>query len=486
MGYNDVRLPEGLEARVKPVTLKQQRGRPWLSICMMALIVTGVLFAQAWAQVGAQPTGAVKVAEFHGPVTAILARYIDNAISGAEAEQAAALVIELDTPGGDINLTKEITQRMTSARVPVIVYVAPTGAHAGSAGTFITLAAHLAAMAPGSSIGAASPVDSSGGDLPATEKAKLTNIMVADITNLAARRGPKAADWAARAVSQAAAASADEALQLGVIDVVATDVPDLLHQLDGRTVIVAGQPIKLQLSDQPIERVPLSPFEDFLNAITNPAIATILLTIGLNALLFEISSPGAIVPGVVGAICLLLALYALGTLNANWVGLGFVVVAFVLFVLDIKSPTHGILSVVGVGSFIVGAYLLFNVPGVLVPWATIIVVALLTAAFFVFAIAKAIAVQRRKPVTGMEGLLGQIGQARQALEPSGLVLVEGELWRAESEAGPVPAGERVLITGREGFKLRVTPVNAGLPAAPPSKSELSGDRPGTPVEQHPV
>ena len=158
----------------------------------------------------AQSAQVVRLAEFRGPVTAILARYIDNAISGAEADQAAALVIELDTPGGDLNLTKDITQRMTSAKIPVIVYVAPTGAHAGSAGTFITLAGHVAAMAPGSSIGAASPVDSSGGDLPATEKAKITNILVADITNLAARRGPKAADWAARAVSQAAAASADD------------------------------------------------------------------------------------------------------------------------------------------------------------------------------------------------------------------------------------------------------------------------------------
>jgi membrane-bound serine protease (ClpP class) len=471
---------------MKREAIEQQRGRKWLSLCLLALTVTGLFFAQVWGHAGAQSTGAVKLAEFRGPVTAILARYIDNAISGAEAGQAAALVIELDTPGGDLNLTKDITQRMTSATIPVVVYVAPRGAHAGSAGTFITLAGHVAAMAPGTSIGAASPVDSSGGDLPATEKAKLTNVLVADITNLAARRGPKAADWAARAVSQAAAATADEALQLGVIDAVANDVPDLLRQLDGRTVIVAGQPVKLQLSDRPVEQVPLSPFEDFLNAITNPAIATILLTIGLNALLFEISSPGATLPGIIGATCLLLALYALGTLNANWVGLGFVVLAFVLFVLDIKAPTHGVLSVAGVGSFILGAFLLFNVPGLAVPWATIIVVALLTAGFFAFAIAKAIAIQRRKPVTGMEGLVGQIGHVRQPLEPAGLVLVEGELWRAESEAGPVTAGGQVLITGYQGFKLRVRPVKSELPAGTAAKPELSTGKPAASIEQHPV
>ena len=461
---------------MKRAAMKQQRGPQCFNLCLLALIVTGLFFAQVWAHAGAQSIGAVKLAEFRGPVTAILARYIDNAISGAEASQAAALVIELDTPGGDPNLTKNITQRMTSATIPVIVYVAPRGAHAGSAGTFITLAGHVAAMAPGSSIGAASPVDSSGGDLPATEKAKLTNVLVADITNLAARRGPKAADWAAKAVSQAAAATADEALQLGVIDAVANDVPDLLRQLDGRTLTVAGQPVKLQLSDRPVEQVPLSPLEDFLNAITNPAIATILLTIGLNALLFEISSPGATLPGIIGVTCLLLALYALGSLNANWVGLGFVALAFVLFVLDIKAPTHGVLTVGGVGSFILGAFLLFNVPGLVVPWATIIVVALLTAGFFAFAIGKAIAIQRRKPVTGMEGLLGQIGQVRQPLEPAGLVLVEGELWRAESEAGPVPAGGQVLITGYEGFKLRVRPVKPELPAG----------RPAVPIEQQPA
>ena len=462
---------------------QQQQGRQWRNLCLLALVVTSLFLAQAWERAGAQSTGAVKLAEFRGPVTAILARYIDNAITGAEADQAAALVIELDTPGGDLNLTKDITQRMTSATIPVIVYVAPTGAHAGSAGTFITLAGHVAAMAPGSSIGAASPVDSSGGDLPATEKAKLTNVLVADIRNLAARRGPKAADWAAKAVSEAAAATADEALQLGVIDAVANDVPDLLRQLDGRTVTVAGQPVKLQLSDRPVEQVPLSPFEDFLNAITNPAIATILLTIGLNALLFEISNPGAIVPGVVGATCLLLALYALGALNANWVGLGFVVLAFVLFVLDIKAPTHGLLTVAGVGSFILGAFLLFNVPGLAVPWATIIAVALLTAGFFAFAIAKAIAIQRRKPVTGMDGLLGQTAEVRQPLNPAGLVLVEGELWRAESDAGPVPAGAQVLITGYQGFRLCVSPLKSESPAGLPAKPERPAGLPAGPIEQ---
>lgn len=418
-------------------------------------LLTFLVIMLAFSQVSAQAPGAVKLAQFNGPVTPILAAYIDRAIADAEASGAAAVVIELDTPGGSVDITKGITQRMTSAAVPIIVYVAPRGAHAGSAGTFITLAGHFAAMAPGSSIGAASPVGSEGADLPDTLKAKETNILVADIKNLAARRGEAAVAWAEKAVSEAAAATADEALALGVIDVIAEDVTDLLQKLDGRTVIVAGEEVTLRLAGAPVEEVPLSAVESFLNQITSPALAAILLTIGLNAILFELSNPGGYVAGIVGVICLLLAFYALGTLNANWAGLGFIALAFVLFVLDIKAPTHGALTAGGIASFVFGAYLLFNTPELNVPWGTIIGLALATAAFFAFAIGKALAAQRRRPTTGMEGMMDQVGEVRQALAPEGMVLVSGELWRAVSESGPLAVGERVVVTGQEGFVLRV-------------------------------
>ena len=427
--------------------MKRQKMNLWL----LALLVLTLFSGQA----SAQTTGAVKLAVFRGPVTPVLAEYLDRAISDAELTGAAALVLELDTPGGSLDITKQITQRMTSATVPIIVYVAPRGAHAGSAGTFITLAGHLAAMAPGTSIGAASPVGSEGGELPETLKAKATNILVADIKNLAARRGEKAQAWAEKAVSEAAAATADEALDLGVIDAIATDVPDLLRQLDGRTVVVAGKEVTLQLKGRPIEQVPLSPIENFLNTITNPALAAILLTIGLNAILFELSNPGGYIAGIVGVISLLLAFYALGTLNANWVGLGFIAIAFILFVLDIKAPTHGVLTLGGIVSFVLGTFVLFNTSELEVPWVTIISLALATGAFFAFAISKAIAIQRRQPVTGMEGLIGQTAKVRQALDPIGQVLVEGELWRAEAESGPIAVGERVTITGYEGYRLQV-------------------------------
>ena len=240
-----------------------------------------------------------------------------------------------------------------------------------------------------------------------------------------------------------------------MIDVIAADVPDLLRQLDGRTVTVAGEEITLRLSDLPVEEVPLSPLQNFLNIITNPALAAILLTIGLNAVLFEISSPGGYAAGIVGVICLLLAFYALGTLKANWTGLGFVVVAFVLFVLDIKAPTHGVLTAGGIATFVFGAYLMFNTPDLEVPWPTIIGLALATAAFFAFAIAKAVAAQRRRPTTGLESLMGTTGEVRDAQGSSGMVFVNGELWRAVSESGSLAIGAHVVVTGRDGFRLRV-------------------------------
>ncbi len=418
---------------------------------LLALLGVLLLVGQAHGQ----DTGSVVLAVFKGPVTPVLSSYLDRAISRAEETGAAAVILQLDTPGGSVDITKEIVQRIQASTVPVIVYVAPRGAHAGSAGTFITLAGHAAVMAPGSSIGAASPVGSEGADLPETLRAKATNILVADIKNLAARRGEKAAAWAEKAVSEAAAATADEALALGVVDAIARDVTELLDKLDGKEVSLHGETVKLALRGRTVQEIPLNPLEGLLNAVTNPAIAAILLTIGLNAILFELSNPGGWVAGAIGVVCLLLAFYALGTLNANWTGLGFIALAFVLFVLDIKAPTHGVLTIAGIASFVFGAYLLFNTPELIVPWGTIIFLAAATAGFFAFVIAKALLAQRPQPRTGGEALIGMAATVRQTLDPEGLVFVEGELWRARSEEGAIAAGERVLVTGRDGLLLRV-------------------------------
>jgi membrane-bound serine protease (ClpP class) len=422
--------------------------------CSLLLIVFAVLGGTV-AQ--AQDEAVVKLAEFKGPVTPVLAQYINRAIEDAELTGARALIIELDTPGGSVDITGEITRDITAARIPVIVYVAPGGAHAGSAGTFITLAGHLAAMVPGSSIGAASPVGGEGADLGETMRAKVTNIQVADIKNLAARRGQRAVEWAEKAVTEAAAATAQEALELGVVDILATDVEDLLKQVDGREVTVAGADITLEVLGAVVEDFPLNPWENLLNQLTNPALAAILLTIGLNAILFELSSPGGYVAGAIGIVCMLLALYALGTLNADWAGFAFIALAFVLFVIDLKTPTHGALTAAGIIAFVFGSFMLFNRSDVAVPWLSIVLSAGATGAFFAFAITKALAAQRRPAVAGMTvgQMVGQVAEVRHALSPNGMVLVNGELWRAESESGPVPQGERVIISGQEGFTLRV-------------------------------
>ncbi len=410
-----------------------------------------------WSSVSAVAQGdaPVYVLTFKGPVTPILVSYIERGISRAEQDGAAALILQLDTPGGSIDLTGKITRRMRNANVPIVVYITPNGAHAGSAGTFITLAAHLAAMAPGTRIGAASPVGMEGQDLNETIRRKITQDLVADIENMTRRRGEKATQWAIRAVEEAAVATADEALELGVIDIVATDLNDLLQQLDGRTIEVNGRSVTLHTAGAPVKHMPLGALENFLNTITNPAIAAILLTLGLNAILFELSSPGGYVAGIIGAVSLLLAFYALGALDANWTGLGFIVLAFVLFLLDIKAPTHGVLTLAGIASFVLGSAILFNVPSMEVPWPTILSLAAATAGFFAFAVAKAVGAQRRQPVTGFEGLIGQEAIVRSELNPVGTVFLYGELWQAEAQDGPIAEGETVQVIGREGMRLIV-------------------------------
>ncbi len=406
--------------------------------------------------VAAQDSGPhVDVLAFQGPVTPILVSYIDRGIAQAERDGAQALILQLDTPGGSVDLTGEITRRMRNASVPVVVYVTPNGAHAGSAGTFITLAAHLAAMAPGTRIGAASPVGSEGQDLGETIKRKITQDIIADLENMTQRRGEKATQWAIGAVEQANVATAEEALALGVIDVVAKDLSDLLQQLNGRQVDVNGRTVTLSTAGAGINEISLGWIESLLNTITNPAIAAILLTLGLNAILFELSNPGGYFPGVAGALALLLAFYALGALDANWTGLGFVAIAFVLFVLDIKAPTHGVLTLAGIVSLVIGLAILFNVPEVSVPWPTIAILSLGTASFFAFAVAKAIGAQRRQPTTGSEGLIGQRAAVRSALDPVGTVFLQGELWQAAVEDGPVAVGEEVEVMGITGMQLRV-------------------------------
>ncbi|MEZ4867627.1 MAG: nodulation protein NfeD [Caldilineaceae bacterium] len=445
--------------------------RTLLRIINLSLILLGLVSALAGNVLSAlaqatPPAGTpmVYVLAYQGVVTPVLDKYIADNIGAATRDGAVAIILQLDTPGGSIDITNGITQKMLASPVPIVVYVAPSGARAGSAGTFITLAGHAAAMAPGSSIGAASPVDASGGDIGETMQAKVKNILSADIENLTQRRGEKATKWAIAAVQEAAAATADQALELGVIDFIATDVPDLLRQLDGFTVTVQGQPRTLSTGDAFIVARDLNPLQQFLNLIANPTVAALLLTLGTAGLLAEVWNPGTWIPGVTGAACLLLGLYALGQLEANFAGLGLMALAIGLFVAEAFTPTFGALTIAGAVAFVLGAVLLFDAPGIETPWFTIIGLAIFMALFTFFAGAKGLAAQRKPTMTGSEGLIGQRARVKEpfAHDTTGSVFVAGEWWNARLEApGAVQPGEDVLITGRQGYTLLVKRVEGG-------------------------
>jgi membrane-bound serine protease (ClpP class) len=397
----------------------------------------------------------VTVLEIEGPVTPIMISYIERGIGTAEDSGSEALIIKLNTPGGQTDLMNEIVQLLLEADVPTVVFVYPRGAYAASAGTLITLGAHVAAMAPGTTIGAASPVGTQGEDLGETLEKKVKEDLKAQARALAARRGEEAVAWAESAIEEAKAATAEEALEIGVIDFIADDLDDLLAQMDGFQVEVNHEEILLRTTGAEVRELPMSFIEQFLHIITNPTVAFILLTIGINAILFELSSPGGYAAGIVGAICLLLAFYALGVLPVNYTGLILIGLAFVLFVVDLKAPTHGVLTVGGIASLVAGALLLFNSPLYQVSISAVVAVAAVTGLFFAFAIAKVIQIQKRPPVTGREGLVGRTALARTVLDPEGTVLIKGELWKATAVDGPIQVGEPVEIIAAERFHLQV-------------------------------
>jgi membrane-bound serine protease (ClpP class) len=428
----------------------------------VVILMMGIwLVLAAVGGAAAQEERVVYVLTVDGAITAAVGDYIERGIRLAEESNGMAVVVRLDTPGGDVTSMTEIMEVLENARVPVIVHVWPRGGMAASAGTLILLAAHGAAMAPRTTIGAAHPVTLPGG--AETDEAmieKLMNVMVEHAGLFAERRGEAAVDWAERAIRESATASPAEALELGVIDLIADDLDDLLNGLDGRTVTLGdGTEVTLHTAGAVTRAVPMSPIEQLLQTLVNPNVAFVLLTIGVQAILIELSSPGGWVAGFVGALCLALAAYALGVLPFNWLGLVLIGVAFVLFVLDIKAPTHGALTVAGVGTLVAGALVLFNAPltspygAVSIP--LVVTVAVLTALFFAFVVAKALQAQKPRAVTGKEGLIGRVGVVKTRLAPEGSVLVAGERWRAVAEDEPVEVGEEVEVVQVDGFRLRV-------------------------------
>jgi membrane-bound serine protease (ClpP class) len=341
------------------------------------------------------------------------------------------------------------------------VYIAPRGAMAGSAGTVITLAGHASAMAPETAIGAASPVGPQGEDLGETLAAKEKNILKATVRSLSERRGQEAVDLAESTIESAAAASASEALAVGLVDFIAKDEADLLHQLDGFTVQLKSGERTLETTGASVTQVPLSLIEQVLTILTNPNIVFLLLTIGVQAIIIELSSPGGWVAGFIGAVCLALAAYGLGVLSVNWFGLVFLAIAFALFILDIKAPTHGALTVAGVASLIVGSLVLFNSPAspsfqrVSVP--LVVVTSIFTGGIFFAFLLFAVRAQKSPIRTGVESILGRVGIVRDALAPVGTVQMGGELWTAQAVEGegPFMPEERVEVVRLEGNRLLV-------------------------------
>lgn len=408
-------------------------------------------------------TPEVLLMRFSGAVTPAMELYIQRGIARADQMGVDLVVFELNTPGGQVDIMNNIVQDIRASKVPVAVYVSPRGAMAASAGALITLAGHAAAMAPETIIGAASPVGSQGEDIGETMEAKTKEALMATVRTLTANRSPEAVKLAQEMVETARAVSAQEALKAGVIDFIAVDVDDLLAQLNGYTVLVLDQQVVLNTTNAEKSELPSSLIEQILATLTNPNIVFILLSIGVQAILIELSSPGGWVAGFIGVVCIALAIYGLGVLPVNWFGLLFIVIAFVLFILELKTPTAGALTAAGAASFIVGALVLFNSPSVpnifRVSVPLVVVTGIGIAAIFFVIIGFVLKAQKIPIRIGKESLIERTGIVKKTLNPLGSVYMDGELWTAESiDGSTIPANTYVQVMQVQGLKVLVKPV----------------------------
>lgn len=421
----------------------------WCTLIGIALAWPAITYSRSEPAV--RPVLAIKLEGVIAPSTA---DYIIRAIKQADREAAQALVIELDTPGGlDLSM-RSIIKEMLAAERPIIVYVSPSGARAASAGAFITLAAHVAAMAPGTNIGAAHPVNM-GGQMDKEMSKKVTNDAAAYIRTIAEQRG-RNVQWAEDAVRKSVSATEKEALNLKIIDLVADKLDDLLVAVDGREVTTAHGKVTLHTKGVEVTRIEMSLRDKVLKVISDPNIAYMLLMLGLAGLYFELSTPGAILPGVLGGICLILAFYAFQTLPINYAGLLLILLAIILFIAEVKVTSYGMLTVGGIIAMILGSFMLIRSPE---PFMRISLSAILfttaaTAVFFGFIVTMALRAQHQKTTTGAEGLIGQIGTVRTPLTPEGSVLVGGELWSAHCEEG-AELGDQVRVLAVKGLMLFV-------------------------------
>ncbi|MGH7871655.1 MAG: NfeD family protein [Candidatus Binatia bacterium] len=390
-----------------------------------------------------------------GTINPAVADFIHDSINRAKANDARALIIELDTPGGLVESTRMIVKEMLAAAIPVIVYVGPSGARAGSAGVFITLAAHVAAMAPATNIGAAHPVSGSGDEIKGAMGDKILNDMAAFSETIAQKRG-RNTEWAIEAVRKSVSITETEALKKKVIDIVAKNINDVLEQAQGRTVDVNGNKHEIDVKNVRIVRYEMTLRQRLLNSIAHPNIAYILMMAGILGLYMEFSHPGTIFPGVAGAICLLLAAAALQLLPINYTGLALMVLGIALLVGEAFAPSFGVLGVGGIISLALGSFFLFDTEGSdLIVDRSIIFTAVATLGAFVLAVSYLVfRSQKSKPTLGMEGLIGETGEVKVKLMPTGKIFVHGEYWNAQAE-NEIDVGEKVQVVGYDGMSLKV-------------------------------
>ncbi len=416
------------------------------------------------------PTAPVYVASLTGVVDNVMAGYVEETVNRAVEEASPALILTINTPGGSLDATQRIVSALLEAPVPTIVYVSPSGARAASAGTFITLASNLAYMAPGTNIGAASPVGSGGEDITGTIGAKVRNDAIANIKSIAETRG-RDVDWAVSTVDKAVSSSALEAVAVGAVDGIATSLEDVRRKADGQVVDVGAVPVTVDIADAPFVELSMNPFQSVLHLLSDPNIAFILLTIGFYGLIFELQSPN-FVTGILGAIALILAFIGFGSLPLNVAGLLLIGLAIVLFALEFTVTSHGLLFVGGLICFVLGAFALYTAPGnptapdVAVATPLILFMAALTAGFMLLVLVTIVRARRRglayAGAYGAGGTTsvppGSDGFVKQALTPLGIVYTVGEEWSARSSTGAeIPSGARVRVVGQEGLTLIVEP-----------------------------
>jgi membrane-bound serine protease (ClpP class) len=406
-----------------------------------------------------EPTKVKKavVISVDGTINPSSAEYINSGIKQALENSAECLIIKLNTPGGLLKSTRIIVTDILDSEIPVVVFVYPGGSQAASAGVFITLAAHIAAMAPGTNIGAAHPVTMQG-EQDSIMNEKATNDAAAFIRTISEKRA-RNIQWAEDAVRKSVSITETEALKGRVIDTIAISVQDLLEKINGKEISLSSGKKVLDTKNAEVINIEMNFQEKILDLLSDPNIAYILFMIGIYGIMFELYNPGSIFPGVIGGISLIVAFYSLHTLPVNYAGLALIIFAVILFIAEIKVVSHGLLTIGGIISLILGSIMLIDTESTLevikISWQVILVIVIFTSAFFIFAIGFGIKAQSRKPTTGIEGIIGEIGETISNLEPEGQIRVHGELWNAESLDGAISKGTKVKVTQVSNLKLMV-------------------------------